>query len=173
MLNELQYRFLRRLNRGSSDGDSLADDGDYKGVVKLKVHLGTDGLARFRGKTVIDFGCGIGTEAVAIAGLGAKRVIGIDIRESILDEARRCAALANVQHICHFTTSTTERADIVLSMDAFEHFDDPAEILRLMHGLLAPQGEAVVSFGYPWYHPWAVIYFRSFPGPTCYSVKQL
>ena len=40
-----------------------------------------------------------------------------------------------------------ERADIVVSLDAFEHFDDPARILRIMDTYLAAGGKVIASFG--------------------------
>src|SRR5262249_29356075 len=112
--------------------------------------MGKSFFEDIRGKVVVDFGCGEGDEAIEMARRGAKKVIGIDIRQDVLETARRKAAgLDN----CVFATATDERADIVVSVDAFEHFEDPAEILRLMGALLKPSGRILVSFGPTWYHP--------------------
>ncbi|HKP12333.1 MAG TPA: methyltransferase domain-containing protein, partial [Blastocatellia bacterium] len=54
---------------------------------------------------------------------------------------------------CVFVSETEEKADVLLSMDAFEHFDDPAGVLRAMRNLLKPAGVALIEFGPPWYHP--------------------
>ena len=43
----------------------------------------------------------------------------------------RRAACSGAIIRCSFATSTTEKADIIVSKDAFEHFDDPAAILRI------------------------------------------
>jgi SAM-dependent methyltransferase len=115
------------------------------------------------GKTVIDFGCGEGAEAIEIARRGARRVIGIDIREEILEIARRRALTAGVQGECEFASSTTERAEIVISLDAFEHFGDPAAVLDAMATLLDSAGEVFVSFGPTWYHPLGGHLFSVFP----------
>jgi SAM-dependent methyltransferase len=48
-------------------------------------------------------------------------------------------------------------------VDAFEHFEDPAEVLRIMSTLLRPDGEVLVSFGPPWYHPLGGHLFSVFP----------
>jgi SAM-dependent methyltransferase len=61
------------------------------------------------------------------------------------------------------TKEPKERADIVVSLDAFEHFTDPAEILRNMSRLLQPGGEVVVCFGPTWYHPLGGHLFSVFP----------
>jgi len=105
-----------------------------------------------RGKTVIDFGCGHGDEAIDIARYGAARVIGIERPGKSLDIARKNLARAGITN-CEFVTETKERADIVLSIDSFEHFDNPDRILKFMAGLLKPDGRVIASFGYPWYHP--------------------
>jgi SAM-dependent methyltransferase len=125
--------------------------------------MGQEFFDRIKGKVVLDFGCGDGADAVEIAGRGAKRVIGIDMREDVLQVARQKAVKAGVQDICSFVTATNELADIVVSMDAFEHFADPAEILRIMNTLLQPAGEVFVTFGPTWYHPLGGHLFSVFP----------
>ncbi len=94
---------------------------------------------------------------------GAKRVIGIDIREDVLQTARQKALTAGVQKTCLFASSTKELAEIVVSIDAFEHFADPAGILRIMNMLLQPTGEVLISFGPTWYHPLGGHLFSVFP----------
>jgi len=106
--------------------------GVYKGKSKLAVLMGDEFFPKIAGKVVIDFGCGDGNDAVEMAGRGAKRVIGIDIREDVLQAARQNAVAKGVQETCLFACSTKELADIVVSVDAFEHFGDPAGILSIM-----------------------------------------
>jgi SAM-dependent methyltransferase len=48
-------------------------------------------------------------------------------------------------------------------VDAFEHFADPAEVLRIMNTLLKPEGEVLLSFGPTWYHPLGGHGFSVFP----------
>jgi len=125
--------------------------------------LGPEFLRKISGETVIDFGCGEGVEAVELARSGAKRVIGLDIREDVLEIARRRATSAGVGDICVFTPSTDELADTIASIDAFEHFADPAAILRSMNTQLKPGGEVFLSFGPTWYHPLGGHLFSVFP----------
>jgi len=160
MLTNIQYRILKRICHGSPDccrGDV------YEGKSKLDILLGDEFLSSISGKTIIDFGCGEGVEAVEMAQRGAKRVIGIDIREDVLQTARQKALAAGVQNTCLFTSSTTELAEIIVSIDAFEHFADPVGILRIMNTLLQPEGEVLVSFGPTWYHPLGGHLFSVFP----------
>ncbi len=157
MLSALQYRILKRIYPRSPD--LLTESGTSS---KLDL-LGDNFLSKIPGKTVIDFGCGLGTEAIEMARRGALRVIGIDIREDNLHIARDRAASAGVQDRCVFTTSTTEKSDIIVSIDAFEHFQDPSEILRIMNSLLKPDGTILLSFGPTWYHPLGGHLFSVFP----------
>jgi 2-polyprenyl-3-methyl-5-hydroxy-6-metoxy-1,4-benzoquinol methylase len=120
----------------------------YETTGKLQVLLGETFFADIQGKTVLDFGCGPGAEAVEIAQRGARRVLGIDIRESFLEEARRRAASAGVADRCVFMTAPDEPADLIVSVDSFEHFKDPAAILRMMDAYLAPHGKVIASFGH-------------------------
>ena len=52
---------------------------------------------------------------------GASQVIGIDIRESVLAEARARANEQGVANLCTFTSETKAKADVIVSVDAFEH----------------------------------------------------
>jgi ubiquinone/menaquinone biosynthesis C-methylase UbiE len=128
-----------------------------------RVSVGDEFLRKISGETIVDFGCGEGVEAVEMAQRGAKRVIGIDIREDVLQTARQKALTAGVQNTCLFASSTKELAEIVVSIDAFEHFGDPAGILRIMNMLLQPTGEVLISFGPTWYHPLGGHLFSVFP----------
>jgi len=82
----------------------------------------------------------------------------------LLEEATRRAAAAGVADRCEFGTSLPDRAvDVILSIDSFEHFDDPAGVLATMYDLLRPGGRLVASFGPTWYHPYGGHLFSVFP----------
>jgi SAM-dependent methyltransferase len=160
MLTSIQYRVLKTICPGSPH---WCNGSVYEGGSKLDILLGRDFLRNISGKIVTDFGCGEGLESVEIARRGAKRVIGIDIREDCLQAARRRALEAGVENSCLFASSTEELSDIIVSIDAFEHFSDPAGILRMMNALLKADGEVLVSFGPTWYHPLGGHLFSVFP----------
>ncbi len=159
MLTNIQYQILKRISPVAPDCCGCV----YEGKSKLAVLMGDEFFTKIAGKVVIDFGCGEGAEAVEMAGGGAKQVIGIDIREDLLQAARQRAVSTGVQNSCHFVSSTKELADIVVSLDTFEHFADPAGILRIINTLLHPTGEVLVSFGPTWYHPLGGHLFSVFP----------
>lgn len=155
-----QYWILKKLFPREPD---ILTGEVYRGTSKLRVLLGDELLGRVRDKTVIDFGCGKGQEAIELARHGARRVIGVDIREDLLERARQHAVQAKVDSICRFGRSADEKADVIVSLDSFEHFADPAAILRTMAELLQPQGEVLISFGPTWYHPLGGHLFSVFP----------
>ena len=160
VLTQLQTAFLKwKYPRGSSNMDGSV----YAGKSKLAILMGKDFFSRIEGKVVIDFGCGDGEDAVEMALKGARQVIGIDNREQVLAVGRRRAEGAGVQDRCVFAASTGVQADVVVSVDAFEHFEDPALILRIMDGLMHPSGECLVTFGPTWYHPLGGHLFSVFP----------
>jgi len=157
----LGYHLLRRLG---GNGDSGRCDGRaYRSRSKLEVLLGPTIWHEVAGKVVIDFGCGVGQEAIEIAEHGASRVIGIDNRENVLNVARATARNRKVGDRCVFASHSDSRADVILTIDSFEHFSDPASILDLMSRLLKPNGRVYVAFGPPWYHPLGGHLFSVFP----------
>ncbi len=159
MLTDIQYRILKKICPKVGD---CCNGSTHKSSSKL-VLLGEEFPRQIIGKTIIDFGCGEGTEAVEMAQKGARRVIGIDLREDVLQAARQRSVAAGVQSTCLFTNCTKEVADTIISLDAFEHFEDAAGILRTMNTLLRPEGEVFVSFGPTWYHPLGGHLFSIFP----------
>jgi SAM-dependent methyltransferase len=158
MLTTAQYKLLRRI---WSEAPSIAAPA-YEGRSKLEVLVG-DLLGDLHGKSVIDFGCGHGLEALDLVRRGAARVVGVDLQPGHLKIARRHAEEAGLADRVEFGFHTDEKADLVLSLDSFEHFADPAAILNHMHALLRPGGAVVASFGPPWYHPLGGHFFSPFP----------
>jgi len=152
------------LKRISVNGETGYMDGSvYANKSKIKKLLGEDFLREIKDKTVIDFGCGSGSEAVAMAQHSARKVIGIDIQDGLLSKARELAENNGVTNFCIFTKQTTELADLIIAIDSFEHFNDPATILRTMRELLKPDGCIFAAFGPTWYHPLGGHLFSVFP----------
>jgi len=159
LIDRLEYKFLRILAPGEPTHMSGSS---FAGRSKLDVLLGKEFLGEVINRDVIDFGCGEGAESVELAQRGA-RVLGIDNRESVLEVARSRARQAGVESRCQFATTAAAPVDIIVSIDSFEHFSDPATILQTMHALLRPGGCVVASFGPTWFHPYGGHLFSVFP----------
>ena len=159
-LTTLQYSILKRIAPGEP---SHMDGSAYHNRSKLQVLLGPALMDEVRGRDVLDFGCGAGSEAIELASV-ARSVYGLDIVPRLLEEARAKASAAGVADRCTFgTTATSRKVDVIVSLDSFEHFADPAAVLDAMHDLLRPGGKVVTSFGPTWYHPYGGHLFSVFP----------
>jgi SAM-dependent methyltransferase len=91
-------------------------------------------------------------------------VYGIDTNLGCVEIARWHAEHAGVSHLVEFCTEAPPvLADLAISLDTFEHFSDPAAILRRLHQMLKPEGALVISFGPPWFHPFGGHLFSVFP----------
>ncbi|HET7231409.1 MAG TPA: class I SAM-dependent methyltransferase [Longimicrobium sp.] len=114
--------------------------------------------ALVRGRRVLDFGCGGGWQALALAGLGAGFVLGIDSNERVLRSARSLARRMGtdprrLRFAAALPPALAGSFDVVISQNAMEHFGDPVGVLRAMRGALAPGGRVLVTFGPPWLAP--------------------
>jgi SAM-dependent methyltransferase len=118
-------------------------------------------FGRLEGLDVLDFGCGDGNESIALSRC-ARSVIGLDINPKWIEIARAKAQRAGVSNV-EFTTKLDRKVDAVISIDAFEHFEDPKQILEMMHDALRPGGIVIASFGPTWYHPYGGHLFSAFP----------
>ena len=148
----------RRFHPGFIDWEAVDPDT----TSGMRKYFGDETIASFRGMRLIDFGCGPGADAVAAALAGAVQVVGVDVQAHHIASARKLAEKHGVADRCRFIDVIAEPDeyaalaggfDVVTSMDAFEHFEDPVHMLHEMHRMLAPRGRVIISFGPPWKHP--------------------
>jgi SAM-dependent methyltransferase len=157
----LGYHLLKKF---SKDGETGYMGGSaYTAKSKLEVLLGPDFWREIKNRVIVDFGCGYGSDAVEMAQRGARKVIGIDIQERFLAKARERAKRLGVSDRCAFATKADERADVIVAIDSFEHFDNPEAVLKTMAGVIKPDGCVIASFGPTWYHPLGGHLFSVFP----------
>jgi SAM-dependent methyltransferase len=106
------------------------------------------------GRSVLDFGCGAGRQAVALARSGASEVVGLDINEEYLEAGVRYAAQLDVGDRVRFASNDDGAYDVIISQNSMEHFKDPAAALRTMKRALKPGGVILMTFSPPWLHPY-------------------
>jgi SAM-dependent methyltransferase len=157
------YLLLRRLGRDAAQEKGYCSGAVYRDESKLEALFGPHIWDEVSVLSVLDFGCGVGQEAIEIAKRGARRVVGIDIRQKVLDRAVRDARSAGVADTCVFAMHTDEQFDVIVSIDGFEHYEDPAGVLCLMRERLYPGGKLIIAFGPPWLHPMGGHLFSVFP----------
>jgi SAM-dependent methyltransferase len=120
-----------------------------------------DFLHRFNNKLVLDYGCGPGYQAVAMASQGAKAVVGVDINPKWLDLAttlarqNQCADRVSFFEAGQFLadSSNREKFDVTLCCGSFEHFANPAQELANMSSMTKLGGYILITFAEPWLSP--------------------
>lgn len=150
--------FSRSPETVASHSRSVTSGHDPGIALSLLAEVYPELLSRVANARVLDFGCGWGYQAVALANSGADSVVGVDINAEWLEKARRLAAESGVSNRVRFVQmldpADTGRFDLVLSQDSMEHFPDPEGALRTMAAALAPGGDVVITFAPPWYAPY-------------------
>jgi len=119
------------------------------------------------GKSVIDFGCGLGYQCIAMAQAGAGRVLGVDLNEVVLRDIPATAAKHGVADRVSTALEVPAHweADVVTSKNSFEHFVDAKQVLATMRSGLRTDGKIFITFGPPWFAPWGshMAYFCRLP----------
>jgi SAM-dependent methyltransferase len=119
-------------------------------------------MGQLGGTKVLDFGCGHGAHAVALAELGCD-VTGLDIQSRLLRDARELAGNLNVRFI--EALQPEESFDWIVSINSMEHFRDPLAVLQDMKRHLRPGGGVLVTFCPTWLSPYGahMHYFTRVP----------
>ncbi len=145
-------------------GAAWARNGDH-----LEAHsaaFGTAALDRLGdvgGQRVLDVGCGTGTTTLDVAARGAADVLGVDLSQTMLDEAERKrveAGASNVSFRCVDVTTLTADPpfDALCSRFGVMFFDDPVAGFSTLRGLVRPGGRlAFCCWTDPFANPWMLV----------------
>ncbi len=109
-------------------------------------------LPDFKGKHVLDLGCGYGWHSIYAAEEGASSVTGVDISEKMLQVARAKTNLEAVQYLHEDIDKVRFEAnsfDIVISSLAFHYVEKFDELVKNIHRFLKPNGAFVFSVEHP------------------------
>lgn len=153
MRHLISTRILRAFCRDPDASDTTPSVYDEHPLTTLRREFpGFDLLVR--GRRVLDFGCGDGLQAAALATELGCDVVGFDPDDLAIAAARsRTAGVSNIR----FTTRLSQvegQFDIVLSQDGMEHYPDPEAVFRDMLDRTAHDGALLITFGPPWYAPY-------------------
>lgn len=138
--------------------ESSSDDCFHRVLIEKQITDDfPDLLSSLNGRRFVDFGCGLGHQAIVLAQHGAE-VLALDIDPAFLECGRRLAALEGVEDRVRFADTPLDSDlgtyDGVLSINSMEHFSEPESVLSSMVSLLKPGGELLVSFNPTWFSPW-------------------
>ena len=99
----------------------------------------------WKGKTVLDAGCGTGELAGLIAKRGVKRVVGIDYSKDAIAVAQKNWKAPNLEFFQKDINQIKEKFDIIVSLGTLEHLDEPFVVLKKLKNLLNPSGSLIIT----------------------------
>lgn len=154
-------RFLLFLSRKPEDPDYSSTKNELKidNALSLLLNVYPDFEKIITGKRIVDFGCGIGLQSIALAVKYNCQVLGLDTSKKTLQKAIELAVAHKIPNQkLSFKSSISKgmkgKYDIVFSQNSFEHFNDPIMILNEMKELITESGRLLITFGPPWLAPY-------------------
>lgn len=114
----------------------------------------------FKGKTVLDIGCGAAGKSVYYASAGAEKVYGTDIVSHYKKAAETLAKEKCLSEKFEFKLCDAknldfaeETFDTIIMNDSMEHVAEPEEVLEECFRVLKPKGRLFINFC-PYFHPY-------------------
>ena len=105
------------------------------------------GALAWKGKRVLDVGCGTGLFAYEAAKRGAY-VVGVDYSPEGIAVAQKTHRYKNLEYRCEDifkSGALREKYDVVVSLGTLEHMDNPFLALKRFKGMLKPGGSVVLT----------------------------
>lgn len=137
-------KFFEKYSRMDRSVKGLAGAGEWHALKKM--------LPDFKGRRVLDLGCGFGWHCRYAAEHGAAAVVGIDISAKMLEEAR----LKTHSDIIDYIRVPVEEInfpngsfDIVFSSLTFHYIESFENICRKIYDVLSDGGDFVFSVEHP------------------------
>ncbi|AJA47015.1 methylase involved in ubiquinone/menaquinone biosynthesis [Clostridium pasteurianum DSM 525 = ATCC 6013] len=109
-------------------------------------------LPEFKDKRVLDLGCGFGWHCRFAIENGAKSVVGVDISQKMLKEAKNKTKSEDIQYICmpiEDINFPDNSFDMVISSLAFHYIESFQDILNRINKCLSSGGDFVFSVEHP------------------------
>ena len=100
-----------------------------------------------RPRTVLDFGCGTGTQLTWPLAEAFPRVsfLGVDSDETTISWARQQPIPPNLAYATEDAGAADRRFDMIIASEVLEHVESPDQLLRYFHDKLADGGRLVVT----------------------------
>lgn len=105
-------------------------------------------------RTFLDVGCGTGRYSLALAKENAKKVVGIDISETMIKICQDRALQEHLEERCLFIQADLmnhmpiEKFDVCIGIGLFDYIKEPLPVLAKMKTLI--QEKAIISFPRAW-----------------------
>lgn len=136
--------FFEQYSKMARSVKGLAGAGEWHAFQKL--------MPDFTGKRVLDLGCGFGWHCIYAEEHGAQSVIGIDLSEKMIAEAKKKTTSDKIEYrqqgIEEFDYQPNQ-FDVVLSSLAFHYLESFESICQKVNKCLVSGGEFVFSVEHP------------------------
>jgi SAM-dependent methyltransferase len=136
--------FFNKYSNMSRSKNGLEGAGEWHELKKM--------LPNFKDKRVLDLGCGFGWHCRYAVENGAKSVIGIDISQKMLSEAKNKTKCGNIEYICmpiEDIDFPEESFDVVISSLALHYIKSFEDVLDRVYKCLSTGGDFVFSVEHP------------------------
>lgn len=136
--------FFEKYSQMSRSKHGLSGAGEWETLKKM--------LPDFKGKQVLDLGCGYGWHCIYAVENGAASVVGIDISHKMLETAKEKTKFSEVEYRCCAMEDVdypSESFDIILSSLAFHYIKDYNSLVRNIYRMLTPGGMLVFTVEHP------------------------
>jgi len=106
------------------------------------------------GRSFLDVGCGTGRYSLELARRGARKVVGIDISERMVDICQQRAKEEHLDSCCQFLQTdlleyqSDEIFDVCIGVGLFDYIREPLSVLAKMQDFV--QDRAIMSFPKFW-----------------------
>jgi len=100
---------------------------------------------KWKGKRVLDVGCGTGNFAREVAKKDAKYVLGIDYADEAIKIAEKTNKRKNLKFKKLDVIKLDEKFDIIVSIGTIEHMDNPIKIIKKLKSCLNKNGKIILT----------------------------
>lgn len=104
------------------------------------------------GKTILDLGCGAGDHDRKLIELGAKSILGIDLSEKMINEAKKTTDNNKITYKVMSMTDIDkldQKFDLVVSSLAIHYIEDYDLLCKKVYNILNDGGRFIFSNGHP------------------------
>ncbi|WP_163537417.1 class I SAM-dependent methyltransferase [Gracilibacillus sp. YIM 98692] len=109
-------------------------------------------ISTLRDKSILDLGCGTGEFAMYCMENGAAKVVGVDISENMIEQAKRENHHENIEYICmpiEDLALENQKFDIIISSLAVHYIEDYTSLVVKVNDWLKHNGEFIFSTEHP------------------------
>jgi ubiquinone/menaquinone biosynthesis C-methylase UbiE len=136
--------FFNKYSNMNRSKNGLEGAGEWHELKKM--------MPNFKDKRVLDLGCGFGWHCRYAVENGARSVIGIDISQKMLSEAKSKTKYGNIEYICmpiEDIDFPEESFDVVISSLALHYVKSFEDVLVRVYKCLSKGGDFVFSVEHP------------------------